>query len=189
MRVYTGTGDGGKTSLFSGERVEKIDARIEAYGDLDELNAVVGSVVAALPRHSEIQALKSHLVKVQSDLFQVGALLATSPGSPAADHLTPVSEEQCQRLEDQIDAMDAHLDALNSFIIPGGHPSAAWSHMARTVCRRVERRVVKLASSKAVIPDSVQEMLIYLNRLSDYFFALARYCNHLAGATDELWQG
>ena len=189
MKVYTGTGDGGKTGLFSGERIEKSDARIEAYGDLDELNAVVGSVVAALPKHAESQELRSHLVKIQADLFQVGALLATSPKSPAAAHLSPVSAEQVQRLEDQIDALDARLDALNSFIIPGGHPSAAASHVARTVCRRVERRVVKLASSNAVISEGLEEMLMYLNRLSDYFFVVARYCNHLAGVADELWQG
>ena len=189
MNVYTGTGDGGKTSLFSGERIEKSDARIEAYGDLDELNSVVGSVVASLPTHPESRELQSQLVKIQSDLFQLGALLATSPGSPAAAHLSPVTAEQGRRLEDHIDAMDTRLDALNAFIIPGGHPSAAASHIARTVCRRVERRVVKLAASKAVIAEGVEEMLVYLNRLSDYFFVLARYCNHLAGVADELWQG
>jgi cob(I)alamin adenosyltransferase len=189
MKVYTGTGDGGKTSLFSGERIAKSDARIEAYGDLDELNAVVGSIVATLPRHPASRELTSQLVKIQSDLFQVGALLATSPGSPAADHLAPVKAEQGQWLEDRIDAMDTRLDRLNAFILPGGHPAAAWSHMARTVCRRAERRVVKLASSGALIQDGLEEMLVYLNRLSDYFFVLARYCNHLAGVTDTLWQG
>lgn len=189
MKVYTGTGDGGKTSLFSGERITKSDARIEAYGDLDELNAVVGSVAAALPEHPEGRELKIQLAKVQADLFQVGALLATSPGSEAANHLNPVTSEQGGWLEDQIDAMDARLEALNAFILPGGHPSAAWSHVARTVCRRVERRVVRLAVANSLIPDGLDEMLVYLNRLSDYFFVLARYCNHLAGVTDELWKG
>jgi len=189
LKVYTGTGDGGKTSLFSGERIEKYDARIEAYGDLDELNAVVGSIVAVLPRHPDSQGLRSQLVKIQSELFQVGALLATSPESPAAAHLSPMTSEQGQRLEEQIDAMGARLDTLNSFIIPGGHPSAAASHIARTVCRRVERRVVKLVSFKAVITEGLEAMMVYLNRLSDYFFVLARYCNHLAGVADELCQG
>ena len=189
MKVYTGTGDGGKTSLFSGERITKSDARIEAYGDLDELNAVVGSVAAALHEHRERMELKSQLVEIQSNLFQVGALLATSPDSAAADHLSPVTSEQIQRLENRIDAMDARLEPLNAFIIPGGDPSAAWAHVARTVCRRVERRVVKLAASDAVIRNGLEEMLTYLNRLSDYFFIFARYCNHLAGVTDELWKG
>ncbi|MEJ2155247.1 MAG: cob(I)yrinic acid a,c-diamide adenosyltransferase [Desulfobacteraceae bacterium] len=189
MKVYTGTGDGGKTSLFSGERIAKTDARIEAYGDLDELNAVVGSVVAALPRHPDSQKLKAQLMNIQSTLFQVGALLATSPGSPAADQLVPIKAEQGRWLEERIDAMDARLVRLNAFIIPGGHPSAAWSHIARTVCRRVERRVVKLASAGAVIPDGLDALLIYLNRLSDYFFVLARFCNNLAGVADEPWQG
>jgi cob(I)alamin adenosyltransferase len=189
MKVYTGTGDGGKTSLFSGERISKGDARIAAYGDLDELNAVVGSIVAALPRHPDSRGLKSQLVKIQSDLFQVGALLATSPGSPAAAHLAPVKVEQGRWLEERIDAMDSRLDRLNAFILPGGHPAAAWSHLARTVSRRVERRVVKLAASDALIHDGLDEMLVYLNRLSDYFFVLARYCNFLTGVADVLWHG
>ncbi len=189
MKVYTGTGDGGRTSLFSGERIEKSDPRIDAYGDLDELNAVVGAVVAALPHHPESGQLRTQLVTIQSDLFRLGALLATSPDSPAAAHLSPMTVEHHQRLEDQIDAMDARLEALNCFIIPGGHPSAAGAHVARTVCRRVERRVVKLTSSQSVIREGLEEMLVYLNRLSDYFFVLARYCNHLAGVADEPWQG
>jgi cob(I)alamin adenosyltransferase len=189
MKVYTGTGDSGKTSLLSGERIAKSDARIEAYGDVDELNAVVGSVVAALPRHADAQDLGLQLTQVQSDLFQVGALMATTPDSPSAGHLAPLTTEHSQRLEKQIDAMQARLDTLNAFILPGGHPSAAWSHVARTVCRRAERRVVKLAESNDLIIDGSQEMLVYLNRLSDYFFVLARYCNHLAGVEDELWRG
>ncbi len=189
MKVYTGTGDGGKTSLFSGERIVKSDARIEAYGDVDELNSVVGSLAAVLPQHPDARDLKSQLTQIQSDLFNVGALLATTPESPSADHLKPMSQEHYRRLERQIDAMQPHLSELNAFILPGGHPSAAWAHMARTVCRRVERRVVILAASQALIDNGRKEMLVYLNRLSDYFFVVARYCNHMAGVEDEIWRG
>ena len=189
MKVYTGTGDGGKTSLFSGERIVKSHARIEAYGDVDELNAVVGSLAAVLPQHPDAQDLKDQLAQIQCDLFSVGALLATSLESPSAAHLKPMTREHYQRLEYQIDAIQPLLTELNAFILPGGHPSAAWAHMARTVCRRVERRVVRLASTQELIDAGRQGMMIYLNRLSDYFFVLARYCNHLAGVEDEIWRG
>jgi cob(I)alamin adenosyltransferase len=189
MNIYTGTGDGGKTSLFSGERIEKGNARIDSYGDIDELNAVVGWVVANLPRDGTDHSLRSELVCIQSDLFQVGALLATTPGSPAAESLSPITDEHIRRLEKKIDAMNEHLAPLNSFIIPGGHPAAAAAHVVRAVCRRAERRVVKLASCQADAPDCYAGMLVYLNRLSDYFFVLARYCNHLTGVKEETWPG
>lgn len=189
MKVYTGTGDGGKTSLFSGERIAKNDDRIEAYGDVDELNAVIGSVAASLPEHNDTTQLRLQLNLIQSDLFQVGAVLATTPGSPANDHLKPLTAEHNQWLEKRIDAMELRLDTLKAFILPGGHPSAAWSHIARTVCRRTERHVVRLLASQDSMEDGFPEMLTYLNRLSDYFFVLARYCNHLAGVEDEIWRG
>lgn len=189
MKVYTGTGDGGKTSLFSGERIHKSDARIEAYGDVDELNAVIGSVAASLPAHEDAQAVVLQLSSIQADLFQVGALLATTPESPAAGHLSPVSGRQVQRLEKQIDAMQAALEPLNAFVLPGGHISAAWSHVARTVCRRAERRVVRLAQEENAVEAGGREMLVYLNRLSDYLFVLARYCNRMAGVKETLWRG
>jgi cob(I)alamin adenosyltransferase len=119
----------------------------------------------------------------------VGALLATTPDSSSAGSLKPLSGEHSQRLEHQIDAMQSKLSALNAFILPGGHPAAAWAHVARTVCRRVERRVVLLAGTDQLIKNGLEEMLVYINRLSDYFFMLARYCNHLAGVEDVLWRG
>lgn len=189
MKVYTGTGDGGKTSLFSGERIAKSDVRIDTYGDVDELNAVVGSVVASLPDHPQAKALNQQLTQIQADLFQVGALLATTPGSPSAGCLKPLSDKHHQRLEHQIDAMQSKLSTLNAFILPGGHPAAAWAHVARTVCRRVERKVTHLAGADQLIENGIDEMLVYLNRLSDYFFVLARYCNHLAGVEDVIWRG
>lgn len=189
MKVYTGTGDGGKTSLFSGERLAKSDDRIEAYGDVDELNAVIGSVAASLPEHNDATQLRLQLTLIQSDLFQVGAVLATTPDSPSIEHLKPLTAEHSQWLEKRIDTMEDRLEPLNAFILPGGHASAAWAHMARTICRRTERRVVKLFASQELMENGSQEMLAYLNRLSDYFFVLARYCNHLAGVEDEIWRG
>lgn len=192
MKIYTGTGDSGKTSLFSGERVAKSSARIDSYGDIDELNAIIGWVVASLadlPQSGRDLPLQSDLVRIQSDLFQLSAHLATQPGSPALKQLSPITDEHSLWLEKQIDSMDNELVRLNSFIIPGGHPAAAAAHVARTVCRRAERRVVQLSSLEADIPDCYEEMLVYLNRLSDYFFVFARYCNHLAGVEDKLWRG
>jgi cob(I)alamin adenosyltransferase len=187
MKVYTGTGDQGKTSLFSGERIAKSDSRIAAYGAVDELNAIVGALAAALPAAGGADGIRTQLVGIQSDLFHVGAWLATTPDSPAAAHLSPFTDAYQQRIEAQIDAMDDHLEPLNAFILPGGHPSAAWAHVARTVCRRAERQAVRLADRDAPAFQGAQEVLVYLNRLSDYFFVLARYCNAIAGMKDQLW--
>ncbi len=189
MKIYTGTGDSGKTSLFSGERLLKDDPRIEAYGAVDELSAIVGSLAAALPRSGRIDAVRTQLAQIQSDLFQVGAWLATMPDSPSADRLTPLTGAHSQRLESEIDAMQAELAPLKSFILAGGHASAGWAHLARTVCRRAERRAVTLSAAQAGESDRMTAVLVYLNRLSDYFFVLARFCNHLAGIKDVTWQG
>jgi cob(I)alamin adenosyltransferase len=189
MKIYTGTGDGGRTSLFSGERILKDDARIEAYGAVDELNAIVGALMAALPDSPHISAVKTQLSQIQSDLFHVGAWLATTPDSPSANHLTPLTADHGKRLERQVDAMQADLEELRSFILPGGHPSAGWAHLARTVCRRAERRAVTLAATQSEKSDQTENVMVYLNRLSDYFFVLARYCNHLAGIQDVIWRG
>jgi cob(I)alamin adenosyltransferase len=189
MKIYTGTGDGGRTSLFSGERILKDDARIEAYGAVDELNAIVGALTAALPDSPQISTVKARLSQIQSDLFHVGAWLATTPQSPSAARLTPLSAAHVQRLETEVDAMQAVLEELRSFILPGGHPSAGWAHLARTVCRRAERRTVTLAAGQSEKTDQTEIVLVYLNRLSDYFFVLARYCNHLAGIKDDVWHG
>ncbi|MDJ0781623.1 MAG: cob(I)yrinic acid a,c-diamide adenosyltransferase [Desulfosarcinaceae bacterium] len=185
MKVYTGTGDRGKTSLFSGERVAKANVRIEAYGDVDELNAAIGALVAFLPPQSV--AVAETLQGIQADLFDLGAWLATTPGSGATGQLAPFAAERADRLERAMDAMDGELAELKSFILPGGHPAAAMAHVARTVCRRTERHVFRLAETEtddAVPPGA----LVYLNRLSDYLFVCARYCNHLAGVADIPWQ-
>ncbi len=188
MKIYTGSGDRGKTSLFSGERVGKDNDRIEAYGDLDELNAVLGALAASLPeappdRRAELQA-------IQSDLFCIGAWLATTPGAPAAESLPPIDPGRSVWLEGAIDRMEEDLSPLKAFILPGGHPSAAWAHVARTVCRRVERRVVRLAGDpppgEAAAP--LGRAMVYLNRLSDYLFVFARHCNRRHGIADTPWK-
>ena len=188
MNIYTGTGDRGKTSLFSGQRISKADARIEAYGDLDELNSIIGALVASLgPGHS---GPVEELQQIQMDLFSIGALLATTPDSPSMDAIAGIAQEQIVFLEKSIDRMTDALPELKSFILPGGHSTAAWAHMARTVCRRTERRIVGFldASFQMQAPDAYQRALIYINRLSDYLFVVARYCNHLFDAREKLWE-
>jgi cob(I)alamin adenosyltransferase len=188
MKIYTGSGDRGRTSLFSGERVAKDNERIEAYGGLDELNSVIGATIAALPR--EFEDLHRELQKIQSDLFHIGAWLATSPGAQAAAALPPLDPDGAACLERFIDRLDANLPPLTGFILPGGSPAAAWAHVARTVCRRTERRVVRLSTGMEH-PESAAPLgqaIIYLNRLSDYFFVLARHINRLQGIEDTLWE-
>jgi cob(I)alamin adenosyltransferase len=187
MKIYTATGDKGRTSLFSGERIAKDDIRIEAYGAVDELNAAVGALMAAMPEAPQQEELLSQLVHIQSDLFRVGAWLATTPDSPSTAHLVPMTTDNWQRLESQIDAMQTELEALNSFILPGGHLSAGLAHPARTVCRRAERRTVALTALSDTKSENLENILIYLNRLSDYLFVMARYCNHLAGVPEIPW--
>jgi cob(I)alamin adenosyltransferase len=188
MKIYTGSGDRGKTSLFSGERVPKDNERIDAYGDLDELNSVMGALIAALPRQTE--DLRQEIEKFQSDLFHIGAWLATSPGAPAAAALQPLEPDGAAALERFIDRIDATLPPLTGFILPGGHPGAAWAHIARTVCRRTERRVVRLSAGIAHAESAAQlgRAIVYLNRLSDYFFVLARHINRLQGIEDTSWK-
>jgi cob(I)alamin adenosyltransferase len=179
-RIVTKTGDAGETALGDGRRVPKDDPRVEAIGAVDELNAVVGLVLAHDPRLSEHGLLQS----VQNDLFDVGADLCL----PAAvdeqqGQKLRVHESQPERLEHAVDRINADLKPLTSFVLPGGSPAAAWCHLARTVCRRAERAVVTLMRAEAINPH----VLIYLNRLSDLLFVLARHFNR-EGRGDVLWQ-
>jgi cob(I)alamin adenosyltransferase len=162
--------------------------RVEAYGDVDELNSVVGVLVALLrERHS---GLIKDLQEIQFDLFRIGALLATIPDSHHLALLEKISERHIKALEVAMDHMQARLPQLNGFILPGGHKTAAWAHVARTVCRRAERHVIRLdANTGGGSGDSAnKEVLTYLNRLSDYFFVLARYCNQMFGVSETLWK-
>jgi cob(I)alamin adenosyltransferase len=174
--------------LFSGERVFKSHVRVEAYGEIDELNSVLGAVAAALPEKGK--ALTEEIGRVQSDLLSLGALLATTPQSPNFGSLEPFDTERSKYLESAIDRMDEQLPPLRNFILPGGHMSAAWSHVARTVCRRAERRIIALSlEPDTELPTEFFEPLVtYINRLSDYLFMLARYCNFLAGVSDIPWK-
>jgi cob(I)alamin adenosyltransferase len=196
MKIYTKAGDGGKTSLFSGERVPKCADRIEAYGDIDELTSILGALAGALP--SDSPDLLAEIRAVQAQLFVVGARLATTPGSSAAGALPRLDPAATRLLEDSIDRWSEVLPPLERFVIPGGHASAAWAHIARTVCRRAERRVVALLTplADADAPaetargddDDRGELLAYLNRLSDYLFVLARHCNRVTGTVETQWR-
>ena len=188
MKIYTGTGDRGKTSLFSGERVLKNSPRIMAYGDLDELNSVMGAIAASLG--DEQSALVDELQSIQATLLDVGAWLATTPGAASASFLKPFGSEPADALEAAIDRMNGQLPELKQFILPGGHLSAAMAHVARTVCRRTERRVIELVEREDGAEGPTRTMhhiLVFLNRLSDYLFVLARYCNRINGREDVLW--
>jgi cob(I)alamin adenosyltransferase len=181
MKIYTKTGDQGATGLFGGGRVPKDDVRVEAYGDVDELNAVLGMArsVEPMPRIDEV------LVPIQRDLFAIGALLATPNRDKMALHLQKarIDEGRIAELEHAIDEGEAELEPLTAFIIPGGTPKAAALHVARTVCRRAERHVVRLQHTVELPALAV----IYLNRLSDLLFTLARVANRRAGAGEVTW--
>ena len=190
MKIYTGGGDRGKTSLFSGERIGKEDARLHAYGEVDELNSGLGLLASYLQENMRSGSkLALEIETIQSDLFHVGARLATSADSQAVEALEPVAETKARFLERAIDRMQAELPPLKGFILPGGDRTGAWAQVVRTVCRRAERSVVRSAAV-ADPPEkaALQGILIYLNRLSDYLFALARYCNQELGVADRLWK-
>ena len=179
-RIYTRTGDGGDTGLGDGRRVSKNHPRIEAIGAVDELNAVLGLLLAQspdLPEHGLVQS-------IQNDLFDVGAdLCVPAAADEQAGQKLRVTAAQVARLESAIDRINADLKPLKSFILPGGSPAAAWCHLARTVCRRAERAVVSLMGTEVVTP----QVLAYLNRLSDLLFVLGRDFNH-QGRKDVLWE-
>lgn len=182
MKIYTRTGDAGDTGLFGGGRVSKDHHRVAAYGTVDELNAHVGWAVATV-RDEDIQG---HLEVVQHDLFAIGAYLASSPREDGSrhPHLPELPGGRVSEIETWIDAADRELEPLTQFILPGGSEGAAALHVARTVCRRAERGVVHLATLEPV----EEQVVVYLNRLSDLFFALARLENHRAGVPDTAWR-
>jgi cob(I)alamin adenosyltransferase len=188
MKIYTGSGDRGTTSLFSGERVPKNHARIDAFGTLDELNSVLGALIAALP--AGLGGSERELEGIQQTLLAVGAWLAVTPGAPEGAALQGIDPEAAAGLERAIDRMDAGLPPLASFILPGGDPAAAWAHVARTVCRRAERLVAGLCGEDAPEPFAEQlgRALVFLNRLSDYLFVLARHVNSRQGRPERLWK-
>ena len=179
-RIYTKTGDDGTTALFGGTRVEKDDLRIQAYGTVDELNAVIGVVLTC---DLEV-GLRAELVSVSVDLFTLGSDLATPLEPPPKYDIPRTGDDSVEQLERWIDAHDGNLPALKNFILPGGCDAAAHLHVARTVCRRAERIVISLARSE----DLGKTVVKYVNRLSDYLFTAARAANKHAGVADVPWR-
>jgi cob(I)alamin adenosyltransferase len=180
MKIYTKTGDSGETGLIDGSRVRKDDARVTAYGEVDELNAVLG---LALQQVRE-PALRSLLVEIQRGLFALGAQLA-DPTAQVGERRrkAAIDESHVARLEAAIDEREALLPPLRAFVLPGGSPLGAHLHLARTVCRRAERAITALGGQQALDPL----LLVYVNRLSDLLFVLARHANHEAGAPEDTW--
>ncbi|MBD3724855.1 MAG: cob(I)yrinic acid a,c-diamide adenosyltransferase [Flavobacteriaceae bacterium] len=185
MKVYTKTGDKGTTALFGGTRVPKHHIRIESYGTVDELNSHIGLI-----RDQEINPLyKAVLIEVQDRLFTVGAILATPPEKEVLKNgqqrlnINRISENDIQYLEQEIDKMDAELPPMTHFVLPGGHTTVSYCHIARCVCRRAERLTVHLHELEPID----ETVLTYLNRLSDYLFVLARKLSHDLGAEEVKW--
>lgn len=180
MKIYTKTGDQGETGLVGGSRVRKDDPRVAAYGEVDELNAAIGVVLA----HVEDNPLRTLLVEIQRDLFALGAQLADPTATIGEKKAkAAVGTERVARLEAAIDEREAQLPPLRAFVLPGGSPLAAQLHLARTVCRRTERAITALAASQPI----EAQVIVYVNRLSDLLFVLARHANQRAGAPEEKW--
>ncbi len=179
MKIYTKTGDKGTTALFGGKRVSKADLRIDTYGTIDELNSWIGMV-----RDLEVnQKRKDVLVEIQDRLFTVGSILATEPGNTKVK-IPSLAEADILFLEKEIDAMDAALPPMRFFVLPGGHTAISHCHVARTVCRRSERLIIALHAQETV-PD---EVIKYINRLSDYLFVLSRMVAHELRAEETPWK-
>lgn len=176
-KIYTRGGDKGETSLSDGRRVPKSDLRVAAYGTVDETNAVIG--LARLHTQGDTDAM---LFRIQNDLFDLGADLCTPETGRKAEGALRIVDSQVERLEQEIDTLNADLQPLTSFILPGGTPVAAYLHLARTVSRRAERLICELAGVETINPAAVR----YINRLSDHLFVLARHLND-RGAADVLW--
>lgn len=187
-RVYTRGGDKGMTSLVGGVRIEKASLKLDSYGAVDELNCLVGLARAAIEADSALygpaqEAMDAELRLIQNKLFDVGSILATPAGKPYKG-MPEIGDQDAKDLEAGMDAMQAHLEPLKSFCLPGGSPANAALHHCRAVCRRAERDILRLAKEEAVDARVIK----YVNRLSDYFFVAARYAAKKAGAREYLWE-
>lgn len=180
--LYTRTGDQGTTSLVGGQRAPKDSPRLEAYGTIDELNSHIGLLISLLPDAEAFTTIARHLLKVQHRLFDIGAALAT-PSDTTTPPSAGVSDTDISEIEQEIDRVDSALPPLNRFVLPGGTTAASQAHVARTVCRRAERRIITLATQVSVSPAIIR----YLNRLSDLLFAIARFNNVKTSATEIFW--
>lgn len=192
MKIYTKTGDNGTTGLFAGPRVSKDDPRIQAYGSVDELNAVLGVALAEVTsswadRDSHPLCLPEVILEIQGDLFSIGAELATP--NPEQHGMCLLKSQQIDRLESWIDEAEEKLEPLKNFILPGGSRASATLHHARTVCRRAEREVVSFMTHAAEnsLGGDTERLIVYLNRLSDLLFVLARFENDRLGIQDLAW--
>ena len=178
MKVYTKTGDQGETSLFGGSRVSKGHLRIHAYGTVDEFNSYICLLIYLLPDAS----MKPELIRIQDRLFTLGALLATEHEA-TKKRLPAITKEDVEFLETSIDRMEASLDPIKTFVLPGGHPTVSYSHISRCVCRRAERICVELSET-----NKVEEVVIqYLNRLSDYLFVFSRHLTKILNVKETPW--
>lgn len=182
-KIYTKTGDQGKTRLVDGSCVEKFNPRVEAYGTVDELNSFLGQIVCQLKGIQILDELNKEIILTQNHLFRVGSLLACSD-TELEKKLPSIEKSHAEFLENRIDQMTEELPELKNFILPGGHEVAAALHVARTLCRRAERRAAEVLN---LTEESSNPVLIYLNRLSDYFFVAARWVNLKMGVQDQLW--
>lgn len=180
-QLYTRTGDTGTTSLVGGERVKKNSARLEAYGTVDELSSCLGAIASDPGCDSEV---RGQVLDVQNELFNIGSYLATAPAPGAEPRCESIDAARMQALEQWIDALDEQTPKIRAFVLPGGCPLSSKAHVARTVCRRAERRILDLADTEYVDPAVVG----YVNRLSDYLFIAARYFNFLAGVEEVVWK-
>ncbi len=185
MKIYTKTGDKGKTSLFGGTRVEKYNLRIEAYGTIDELNSHIGLLRDQEIANNDVK----NLLKIQNELFTLGSMLATPKDKEKLKNgkdrlaIPKITDNEIQFLETEMDKMNENLPVMTHFILPGGHATVSFCHIARCVCRRAERLVVKLSTSEEIELDTIK----YLNRLSDYLFVLARKLTRDKQATEVAW--
>ena len=179
MKIYTGFGDQGKTRLFGGQVVDKDHLRVEAYGTIDELNSLLGLIVSSLNDQEMVEQLRH----IQNVLFRLSSILADPESHHKTKHSLDFEKSEIDHLEKKIDLMDEQLQPLQNFILPGGSTQSGFAHLARTVCRRAERRVIQLDHEENIPPD----LIVYLNRLSDYLFVLARYLNKLNNINDIKW--
>lgn len=186
MKIYTRTGDDGSTSLFSGKRVKKSDLFIEAVGTIDECNSFIGFALSLMSLEQELDKVKKQLNVIQHALFDLGAHVATPLQQSSQEKIrkTRFDELSCAELETWIDEYQAILPQLKNFILPGGDPSGSALHLARSICRRAERILVDLYEQKQISHES----LVYMNRLSDYLFVLARYVNMVTHSPEVEWQ-
>lgn len=185
MKIYTRTGDKGETSLFTGKRVQKSDPFIEALGSVDECNSALGTALSFFQHTPEMDKVRAQIEIIQHALFDVGAAIATPRTSGASSKIekTRFDREEIEILEKWIDDMEGKLPPLHAFILPGGQPAGACLHLARSMCRRAERRVLPLHRNS----DVSDTVIIYLNRLSDYLFSVSRYVNFLNKSPETQW--